>query len=92
MNMHGEEAGRRTARLFRNGRSQAVRIPKEWEFEGVEVTMEKASDGSLIIAPARGRPTPREVVEWLRRQPRLEKSDLPVVDDGDMLPLDDVEL
>jgi antitoxin VapB len=40
----------RTASLFRNGRSQAVRIPREFEFPPGEVTMYK--DGQrLIIEP-----------------------------------------
>ena len=40
------------AKLFINGRSQAVRIPKALQFTGVnEVTIRKEGD-SLIIAPA----------------------------------------
>ena len=31
----------RTAKLFKNGRSQAVRLPKEFRFEGKEVLIEK---------------------------------------------------
>ena len=43
----------RTTRLFVNGRSQAVRIPKAYRFEGVtEVVMRRQGD-SLIITPAR---------------------------------------
>ena len=43
-------SGRRV-RLFRNGRSQAVRIPKEMEFPGGEVVVRK--EGSrLVIDPA----------------------------------------
>ena len=41
------------ARLFINGRSQAVRIPKSMAFEGVnEVTLRKEGN-RLIIEPAR---------------------------------------
>ena len=40
----------RHVRLFRNGRSQAIRIPKEFELEGNEAIIHK--DGSrLIIEP-----------------------------------------
>lgn len=43
----------KTATLFTNGRSQAVRIPKEFEFEGVaEVEISREGDG-LILRPAR---------------------------------------
>ena len=31
-----------TAKIFVNGRSQAVRLPKEYRFEGKEVYMKKA--------------------------------------------------
>lgn len=42
----------RHACLFRNGRNQAVRIPREFELEGTEVLMRK--DGErLIITPIR---------------------------------------
>lgn len=30
-----------TAKLFRNGRSQAVRLPKEFRFEGDEVSIHR---------------------------------------------------
>ena len=40
----------RHASLFRNGRNQAVRIPREFEFEGTEVLMRKDGD-SLILTP-----------------------------------------
>jgi antitoxin VapB len=40
----------RHARLFRNGRNQAVRIPREFEFPGNEVIIRK--DGNrLIVEP-----------------------------------------
>ena len=42
-----------TAKLFFNGRSQAVRIPKAYRFEGVdEVTIRKEGE-ALVIAPVR---------------------------------------
>ena len=41
------------AKLFFNGRSQAVRIPKAYRFEGVdEVSIRKEGD-ALVIAPVR---------------------------------------
>lgn len=43
----------KTAALFINGRSQAVRIPKEMEFDGVaEVEISRDGD-ALILRPAR---------------------------------------
>jgi antitoxin VapB len=36
-----------TAKLFKNGRSQAIRLPKEFRFKGTEVKIRK--DGEKII-------------------------------------------
>ncbi|MEE9337433.1 MAG: AbrB/MazE/SpoVT family DNA-binding domain-containing protein [Methylococcaceae bacterium] len=38
--------------LFRNGRNQAIRIPREFELEGTEATIHKEGD-KLIIQPVR---------------------------------------
>jgi antitoxin VapB len=38
-----------TAKLFINGRSQAVRLPKTYRFEGNEVYIKKVSKGILIM-------------------------------------------
>ena len=38
-----------TAKLFVNGRSQAVRLPKAFRFEGNEVFIKKVSGGVLLI-------------------------------------------
>ena len=42
----------RHAALFRNGRNQAVRIPREFEMQGTEVLMRKDGD-RLILMPIR---------------------------------------
>ena len=39
----------RTAKLFRNGRSQAVRLPKEFRFEGDEVVIKRVGNGVLLL-------------------------------------------
>ncbi len=36
-----------TAKLFNNGRSQAVRLPKEFRFEGDEVCIKRV--GSMVV-------------------------------------------
>ena len=38
------------AKVFRNGRSQAIRIPKEYRVDSDEVYIEKVGD-SLVIRP-----------------------------------------
>jgi antitoxin VapB len=39
-----------TAKLFNNGRSQAVRLPKAFRFEGEEVYIKKVTEGVLLIS------------------------------------------
>ena len=46
----------RTAKLFKNGRSQAVRLPKEFRLPGSEVYIEKR--GSVVIL------RPKAAVDW----------------------------
>jgi antitoxin VapB len=41
-----------TAKLFKHGGSQAVRLPKEFRFHGTEVMIEKKGD-KVILAPKR---------------------------------------
>jgi len=38
-----------TAKLFINGKSQAVRLPKEYKFEGKEVYVKKIGRNVLLI-------------------------------------------
>jgi antitoxin VapB len=41
----------RTAKLFRNGRSQAVRLPAEYRFEGSEVYVRRdPASGDVILS------------------------------------------
>jgi antitoxin VapB len=47
-------ANERLVKLFRNGRNQAVRIPREFELPGNEAVMHKEGP-RLIIEPARKR-------------------------------------
>jgi len=42
----------RTAKVFKSGNSQAVRIPKEFHLEGEEVEIRRQG-GSLILRPRR---------------------------------------
>ncbi len=39
-----------TAKIFINGKSQAVRLPKEYRFEGTEVYVNKVGD-TVILFP-----------------------------------------
>lgn len=77
----------REAKLFRNNRSQAVRIPAEFEFSGNRVLIHKEGD-RLIIEPE---PRPN-LLETLRSLSPLDPEDaFPDDLDGPLLPLKDVE-
>ena len=47
---HEERIMSATAKLFMHGRSQAVRLPKEFRFEGSEVRVSKVGD-KVILEP-----------------------------------------
>jgi len=75
----------RHVRLFRNGRNQAVRIPRDFEFEGTDAILRREGD-CLIIEPVRkGR-----LVDLLARLEPLPDEFADV--DDTLPPLDDVEL
>ncbi len=40
-----------TAKLFQNGKSQAVRLPKEFRFENLKEVFIKKVDGMVILIP-----------------------------------------
>jgi antitoxin VapB len=48
-----------TTTLFTNGRSQAVRIPKELRFDGREVSIRRLGDGVLLV-PVKASTWPEE--------------------------------
>ncbi|MEA2093978.1 MAG: AbrB/MazE/SpoVT family DNA-binding domain-containing protein [Pseudomonadota bacterium] len=75
----------RHVRLFRNGRNQALRIPREFELDGEEALIRKEGD-RLIVEPIRkGR--------LLALLASLEPLTEPFPDvDNDLSPLDDVRL
>jgi antitoxin VapB len=78
----------RAAKLFRNNRSQAVRIPAEFEFSGSRVLIYKEGD-RLIIEPE---PRPN-LLDTLRSLASLDPADaFPDDVDGPLLPLRDVLL
>ena len=79
----------RTVKLFRNGRNQAVRIPREFELPGEDAVMRK-EDGRLIIeARPKKKETLLEVLDRLAKLPPLGENDsFPDIED---LPAEDVD-
>jgi antitoxin VapB len=76
----------RHVRLFRNGRNQAIRIPREFELPGNEAILRKETSGRLILEPVR----PKTLLQTLNSWGPLEEKDLfPEIED--LLP-EDVDL
>jgi antitoxin VapB len=73
----------RHVRLFKNGRNQAVRIPREFELPGEDAIMRKEGD-RLVIEPA----PPRSLLAVLATLEPLEETFPPIEE----LPLGPVEL
>lgn len=78
----------REAKLFRNNRSQAVRIPAEFELPGERVLIRREG-GKLIIEPVLG---PRNIVEllaqWRQDEPLGPEDQFPEIADMPLQPED----
>ncbi|MCI0403714.1 MAG: antitoxin [Acidobacteria bacterium] len=73
----------RRARLFRNGRNQTLRIPREFELPGDEVIIHKEDD-RLIVEPVQ---KPKTLAELLASWEPLEE-DFPELEDQPVKPED----
>jgi antitoxin VapB len=58
-----------TAKIFTNGRSQAIRLPKDYRFEGKEVYIKRLPEGILLI--------PKDSTVWDAWERNLKKYDEP---------------
>ena len=75
----------RHVRLFRNGRNQALRIPREFEWEGDEAILCKEGDRLVIEPVHKGR--------LLALLATLEPLEVPFPDvDADLTPMDEVTI
>ena len=73
------------AKLFRNGRSQAVRLPREFRFEGDRVRVRRVS-GGVLLEPFVADPDKwfEELDQWAdvpfmengRKQPRTPRREI----------------
>lgn len=61
------EAG--IGKLFKTGRSQAIRLPKEFRFQGDKVRLKRVGRGVLI------EPLEFDVDAWFAEMARIDKSD-----------------
>lgn len=77
------EAAERRVKLFRNGRNQAVRIPREFELPGSDAIMRKEG-GRLVIEPA----LRKSLLEVLKTLEPIEEEFPPIEE----LPYEDVDI
>jgi antitoxin VapB len=85
MNEHSQVI--KIAQVFTNGRSRAIRIPKEFEFDADQVEIRMDEDGDLIVHPVKRR-TLLEVLASL--EPLPPEDWMPELNDDDLPPLKDV--
>ncbi len=77
----------RTVSIFRNNRNQAIRLPKEFEFEGVtELTIERQGD-TILLRPVRPSwssflDEPRADATFLHERPDLIEESRFLLEDG----------
>lgn len=76
----------RHVRIFRNGRNQAVRIPREFELPGEDAILTQDEMGRLILEPVRQKDLKALLRSW---KPLDERDSLPEIAD---LPAEPVEL
>ena len=60
----GTSSEKMEAKLFWNGRSQAVRLPKEFRFEGDSVNIRRVEGGVLLEAKAQIEMTEESIRAW----------------------------
>jgi antitoxin VapB len=69
-----------TAKIFKNGRSQAVRLPAEFRFEGDEVQIRRDPvTGDVILSPCN-----KKFEDWVKLRDRL----LPLIPPEDLEAID----
>lgn len=74
--------GERHVKLFRNGRNQAVRIPRDLELQGEDAIMRKEGD-RLVIEPT----APRSLLALLASLEPIEE-DFPPIEELTQTPVD----
>ena len=71
-----------TAKIFKNGRSQAVRLPAEFRFEGDEVIIRRDPvTGDVILSPRN-----RKLEAWIKLRDKL----LPLIPQEELEALDNL--
>ena len=76
------EVKERRAKIFRNGRSRAVRIPAEFQLDEDEVYLRQSENGEIIISSLSRTEALLEHLRQVRREsPLWLEDDFPVIED-----------
>ena len=75
----------RSVRIFRNGRSQAIRIPREFALPGNEATISRDRKGRLIVEAVKKSSFTQLLDSW---EPLEDKDAMPVIEDYPPEPFD----
>jgi antitoxin VapB len=69
----------KTAKIFKHGNSQAVRLPKEFRFDGNEVAIKRTAYGGVLLMPKKMTFEQISAIidqfrgRFVRRQPAMQK-------------------
>jgi antitoxin VapB len=75
----------RQVRLFKNGRSQALRIPREFELPGDTATLHRDKAGRLVIEPIKKPSLTALLDKW---EPLSDADSMPTIEDMPAEPVD----
>ncbi len=77
--MNEHVSTKKIVHVFKNGRSRAVRIPKEFDFDGDEVEVTKNANGEILLRPIKA---PRTLLQALSMmEPIPEEEWFPEIED-----------
>lgn len=65
----------RTAKLFRNGRNQAVRLPVEFEFDAEQVYIRKEQNGDIVLSLTSSREASWQRLRLFKLLPKIKNCD-----------------
>ena len=86
--MIGDVSTERPVRLFRNGRNQAVRIPREFELPGADAVMRREGDRLVIERAPPGGPNARLLAVLASLAPLAGPDAFPQIADPAQEPVD----
>ena len=78
----------REVKLFRNGRNQAVRIPRELELPGKVAIMRREGDRLVIESPPPAGPNARLLAFLATAEPLAEADAFPEIEDSPAGPVE----